>query len=187
MRRTVIIIVLITVIATVLLALSRRSKETEIASRGTGSMKLISTAFEHGTLIPVKYTCDGQDVNPPLSFAGIPEEAKSLVLVVDDPDASPETWVHWTVWNIPPQKQFIAEAESGLPAGAVEGATSAGKTGYHGPCPPSGTHHYFFKAYALDAMLDLPAATDAAGLESAMEGHILDKAGLIGLYQRRKK
>ena len=145
-------------------------------------MRLQSKAFQHDEEIPAIYTCDGDDISPPLSISGIPDGAKSVVLIMDDPDAPAGTWVHWTVWNIPPSVAEIP-ADS-VPAGAMQGVTSSGNAGYGGPCPPSGTHHYFLKAYALDTALDLPASTDAEALETAMEGHILDKAGLIGLYAK---
>ncbi len=159
---------------------SDRSKEFLID--GSGNMKILSPAFDNNELMPSVYTCDGQDISPPLTISGTPERAKSLVLVVDDPDAAAGTWTHWTMWNIDPATAQIAE--NAVPAGAVQGRTSFGAKGYGGPCPPSGTHHYFFKIYALDAKLKLPADSTSADLERAMNGHILDKAGLVGLYRR---
>lgn len=146
-------------------------------------MKLESPAFEHNQKIPSKYTCDGKNINPPLKIESVPEATKSLVLIMDDPDAPRGTWVHWTLWNISPDTKEIPE--NSVPAGAVQGQTSFGKPGYGGPCPPSGTHRYFFKLYALDATLELSPQADRATLETAMEGRILDKAELIGLYSRR--
>ena len=143
---------------------------------------LKSSAFEDSSNIPPKYTCDGEDINPPLSISDIPEDAQSLVLIVDDPDAPMGTFCHWTVWNISPQTSEISE--NSVPESAVEGKTDFGKTGYGGPCPPSGTHRYFFKVFALDAKLNLPAGASKAEIEKAMEGHILGKAELIGLYSR---
>lgn len=146
------------------------------------AMKLKSPAFENYGDIPSKYTCDGNNVNPPLSISEVPEEAESLVLIVDDPDAPMGTWVHWTVWNIDPQTKEIQE--NSLPEGAVEGMTDFGTSGYGGPCPPSGKHRYFFKLYALDTKLQLPPETTKEKLERAMEGHILVQTELIGLYSR---
>mgnify|MGYP001574903890 CR=1 FL=1 len=146
-------------------------------------MKLGSPAFEHNQKIPSKYTCDGENINPPLKIESVPEATKSLVLIMDDPDAPRGTWVHWTLWNISPDTKEIPE--NSVPAGAVEGATSFGKPGYGGPCPPSGTHRYFFKFYSLNTTFELSPQVDKAILETAMEGRILDKAELVGLYSRR--
>ena len=134
-------------------------------------------------MIPSKYTCDGENINSPFQIADVPSAAKSLVLISDDPDAPMGTWVHWTVWNIPLETKEIGE--NSAPIGAVEGITSFGNKGYGGPCPPSGTHRYFFKLYALDKALDLPPSAKASDIEKAMTGHILDKTELIGLYQRK--
>jgi Raf kinase inhibitor-like YbhB/YbcL family protein len=145
------------------------------------SMKIISSAFENNAKIPSKYTCDGRNINPPLSFADVPQNAKSLVLIVDDPDAPGGTWLHWTVFNIDPKINEVLE--NSLPKSGIEGVTSFAKTGYGGPCPPSGTHRYFFKLYALDATLGIKNP-DKATLEKEMQEHIVDKAELIGLYSR---
>lgn len=145
-----------------------------------GSMQISSTSFQNNQRIPPKYTCGGENFNPPLGISEVPEKAQSLVLIVDDPDAPMGTWVHWTVWNIDPKTQEILE--NSLPAGAIQGKTSAGQNEYHGPCPPSGTHRYFFKIYALDSKLDLASDADKSKLEQAMSGHILDQVELIGLY-----
>jgi hypothetical protein len=147
------------------------------------NMTLSSFAFEHNSPMPEKYTCDGENVNPPFQISGVAENAKSLVLIVDDPDAPAGTWLHWTVWNINPQIQEIAE--NSIPDGGIEGKTDFGNTGWGGPCPPSGTHRYFFKLFALDAVLNLPAGAPLNELQKAMEGHILEKAELIGLYSRK--
>lgn len=146
-------------------------------------MQIISPAFGHRERIPKKYTCDGEDINPPLTISDVPEGTKSLALIHDDPDALAGTWVHWTIWNIAPSTREIAERS--VPEGAIEGAQSWERTGYGGPCPPSGTHRYFFKIYALDTVLDLTPNTDVKGLGAAMAGHILDTAELIGLYARQ--
>lgn len=146
-------------------------------------MKIESPEFTHDSVMPPKFTCDGEDSAPPLRITGVPKKAKTLALVVDDPDAPAGTWVHWTAWNIPAEASLDLDGE--LPAGAVEGVTSFGNNGYGGPCPPSGTHRYFFKVYALDIELDLPSETMVDAVMAAMEGHILDKAQLVGLYERR--
>lgn len=144
-------------------------------------MKLTSSAFEHNQNIPSKYTCDADDINPPLSIMEVPEGTKSLALLVDDPDAPVGDWVHWLVWNISPTTTEIAE--NNVPAG-IEGTTDFDRTGWGGPCPPSGTHRYFFKLYALDTELDLDASARKADFLSTIESHVLEKTELIGLYQR---
>lgn len=146
-------------------------------------MTLTSSAFKHNKTMPAKYTCDSEDVNPALNVDGVPSESKSLALIMDDPDAPGDTWIHWTIWNIDPSTKEIRE--NSLPNGAVEGVTSFGRAGYGGPCPPSGTHRYFFKLYALDTILNLPASAIKTDLESAMSGHTLAQTELIGLYQRK--
>jgi len=143
-------------------------------------LRITSLAFQNNGVIPAKYTCDGDDLNPPLNIEGIPREAKSLVLIVDDPDASMGTWVHWVVWNIPPIERI---EENSVPG--VEGLNDFRKHSYGGPCPPSGTHRYFFKIYAVDAKLDLIANSRKEDVERAMEGHILAKGEIVGLYRRR--
>lgn len=148
-----------------------------------GLMRIESPAFQQGGNIPAVYTCDGADTSPPLKISGVPENARALALIVDDPDAPAGTWVHWAVWNIPPATTVIEAGKT--PAGAAQGITSFGRPGYGGPCPSSGHHRYFFKVYALDLELDLdPQKTDPERLEAAMEGHIIDKAGLYGVYGR---
>jgi hypothetical protein len=146
-------------------------------------MKITSTAFENNGNLPSKYTCDGEGINPPLSFSEVPEAAQSLVLISDDPDAPSGTFVHWTIWNIDPKSTGIAE--NSIPAGTTQGINSYGKEGYGVPCPPTGVHRYYFKLYALDTKLYLPSVR-ADSLEKAMIGHTLDKAELIGLYTRNK-
>lgn len=147
------------------------------------NMKLTSPVFNDGGYIPVKYTCDGENVNPPLEISGVPENAKSLALIVDDPDAPAGDWVHWTLWNIPPQTKNILE--NNIPAGAIEGKTDFGRPGYGGPCPPSGTHRYQFKLYALDTILDLNSYSAKKDIEREMKDHILDQIMFVGLYQKR--
>ncbi|MCJ7793709.1 YbhB/YbcL family Raf kinase inhibitor-like protein [Candidatus Bathyarchaeota archaeon] len=143
-------------------------------------LSIKSPAFEHGKLIPKKYSCDGQDINPPLTIEGIPKEAKTLVLAVDDPDAPSGTFDHWIVWNIPASASKIGE--NTVPG--TEGMNSARQQGYMGPCPPSGTHRYFFKVYALDTELSLGISSRKKDVEKAMQGHILAKGELVGLYRR---
>ena len=157
------------------------------------TMVLGSNAFKHNGEIPGVYTCDGKDISPPLDWSGVPEGAKSLVLIVDDPDApdpkAPKmTWVHWVLYNIPPAANGLKEAckTKDLPSGALEGHNDWKRTGYGGPCPPIGRHRYFHKLYALDVALpDLKKPTKARLLE-AMEGHIVASAELVGTYARQK-
>jgi len=139
-----------------------------------------SPSFQANTLIPKKYSCDGEGVNPPLTIEGVPKESKSLVLVVDDPDASGGTFDHWVVWDIPPSTTKIAEHS--IPG--TERLNSARQKGFMSPCPPSGTHRYFFKVYALDVKLKLDAKTTKRDLERALQNHILSRGELIGLYHR---
>jgi len=154
------------------------------------TMTISSSAFSNQQEIPSKYTCEGADVSPPLAFSGVPAGARSLVLIVDDPDApdpaAPRmTWVHWVLYNLPPTATGLAEAVKALPAGTREGQNDWKRTGYGGPCPPIGRHRYFFKLYALDTVLpDLGAATKAQ-VEAAMKGHVLAHAELVGTYQKK--
>jgi Raf kinase inhibitor-like YbhB/YbcL family protein len=160
------------------------------ASNGIGKevqkldgLNIYSPAFKNNSHIPAKYTCDGQDLNPPLLIENVPSGAKSLALIVDDPDAPVGTWVHWVVWNIPPGSKEIKE--NSVPQDARQGINDFGKHNYGGPCPPPGTHRYFFKLYALDTLLNLGANSTKADLENAMAGHIIEQAQIIGLYKRR--
>jgi len=156
-------------------------------------MTLTSTAFAANGAIPSLYTCDGKDVSPPLSWAGLPDGTKSLVLIVDDPDApdpkAPKmTWVHWVLYNLPPTARGLPAAvpPSKLPDGTLEGVNDWKLTGYGGPCPPMGRHRYFHKLYALDVMLpDLHKPTKAV-IEKAMQGHLLAQTELVGTYQRHE-
>lgn len=146
------------------------------------SMKLTSPAFVHNSNIPSEYTCDGSDTSPELYIADAPKNAKSLVLINDDPDAPVGTWDHWIVFNIPPATAKISKGQE--PAG-VGGKNSWGRTGYGGPCPPSGVHRYFFKLYALDTMLNLNEGATKKEIEAAMQGHIIAKTELMGTYKRK--
>jgi len=143
-------------------------------------MTLTSPAFAQDEAIPLQFSCDGDDISPELAWAGIPEGAASLVLILDDPDAPVGTWDHWLLFDMPPDLE-------GLPQGGTagtDGNNSWNRTGYGGPCPPGGTHRYFFKLYALDTTLDLPVGTAKGTLEAAMEGHILGQVELMGTYTR---
>ncbi len=144
-------------------------------------MELTSPAFENGGMIPARYSCDGDDVSPPLRISGVPEGARALVLIMDDPDAPMGTFDHWLVWNIPADTTEIAE---GTEPEGVPGRTDFGNTHYGGPCPPGGTHTYRFRLYALDRELDLPKGARKKKLLQAMEGHVLAEAVLRGKYSR---
>ena len=144
--------------------------------------RLISTVFSHNGHIPPQYTCEGKDINPPLIVENIPEGSKTLALIVEDPDAPRGTFDHWIVWNISPNE---AIAEGSNPG--ISGTNSFGKTGYGGPCPPSGVHRYFFRVFALDDELDLLAGATKDELLDAMKGHIIASAELMGLYQKHKQ
>ncbi|MFI5383758.1 MAG: YbhB/YbcL family Raf kinase inhibitor-like protein [Methanosarcina thermophila] len=144
------------------------------------SIKVFSSAFAANGSIPGKYTCDGINVNPPLEFEGIPEEAESLVLIVDDPDAPMKTFTHWIVWNIEPVAKI---EEDSIPG--VEGINDFKKIGYGGPCPPSGTHRFFFRVYALDKQLELKAGAGRKDLENEMIGHIIAEGELMGKYSKK--
>ena len=153
------------------------------------ALHIYSPAFDNGDEIPSKYTCDGADINPPLSWTGVKENARSLVLIVDDPDApdphAPKmTWVHWIIYNITPHVKGLEENIKLLPAKALEGINDWKRTGYGGPCPPIGRHRYFFKLYALDTTLEFEHLPTKPELEKAMQGHIIQRAELIGLYQK---
>jgi hypothetical protein len=147
------------------------------------SMQISSSAFQANAGIPTKYSCQGDGINPPLTFSEVPSDAKSLVLIVDDPDAPMGTFVHWVVFNIPPTTKEIAEHNS--PANSIQGLNGTKKPGYIAACPPSGTHHYFFKLYALDTELSLDETADKEKVGAAMQGHILDQAQLVGLYTKK--
>ncbi len=151
-------------------------------------IKITSSAFEDGGMIPSKYTCDGADISPPLQWDAVPEGTAGIAVICDDPDAPMGTFVHWVLYNLPPDTTQLPEnvpAVDTLPNGAKQGVSDFGRVGYGGPCPPSGTHRYFFKIYALDAKLDVPGRVDKAALLKAMKGHILGQGQLIGKYKRK--
>ncbi|HEY0845036.1 MAG TPA: YbhB/YbcL family Raf kinase inhibitor-like protein [Noviherbaspirillum sp.] len=159
----------------------------------TMSLKLTSSAFEAGQLIPAVHTCEGNDTSPPLSWSGLPPDTKSLALIVDDPDApdpaAPQrTWVHWVVYNIPASATGLPTdvRDRDLPPGARIGSNDWRRAAYGGPCPPIGKHRYFFKLYALDTVLPDLGKPNKASLEKAMDGHILASTELIGLYQKQR-
>ncbi len=150
-------------------------------------IKVTSTAFEEGEMISSKHTCDEEDISPPLAWEPIPEGTKTLALICDDPDAPMGTWVHWVLFNLPPDINELSEnipPEKELESGAKQGTNDFGRIGYGGPCPPGGTHRYYFKLYALDAMLDLEPGARKQQLLEAMEGHILAEGQLMGRYSR---
>jgi Raf kinase inhibitor-like YbhB/YbcL family protein len=154
-------------------------------------MDLSSTAFATGGEIPARHTCEGSDAAPPLAWSGAPERARSLALIVDDPDApdpaAPKmTWVHWVLYDMPPSSSGLPEGGKPLPGGTREGLNDWKRTGYGGPCPPVGRHRYFFKLYALDTLLGDLRTPKKADLEKAMQGHAIAQAELIGTYQKQK-
>lgn len=146
-------------------------------------LKITSPIFENNDNIPKKYTCDGIDISPPFFIENVPTDAKSLALIVDDPDAPMGTWVHWVLWNINPRTKEIKENR--VPEGAKQGINDFRKHDYGGPCPPSGTHRYFFKLYALDNLTELSPSSKKADLEQLMKGHIISQTQIIGLYRRK--
>ncbi len=151
-------------------------------------LQVKSSAFSHGERIPEKYTADGPDVSPPISWEGVPEGTASIAVICDDPDAPRGTWVHWLIWNIPAESQGLPEGvppDRELPDGSRQGTNDFGRIGYGGPAPPPGTpHRYYFRVYALDTRLDVPAGARRDALESAMRGHVLAQGELMGTYGR---
>lgn len=154
-------------------------------------LRVVSSAFQHGEGIPIKHTCEGRDVSPPLGWSSVPEGTQSLALIVDDPDApdpnAPKmTWVHWVLFNLPSDSRGLPEGvrSGALPPGTREGLNDWKRTGWGGPCPPIGRHRYFFRLYALDCVLEDLAAPTRAELDRAMQGHVLAEAVLMGTYQK---
>jgi Raf kinase inhibitor-like YbhB/YbcL family protein len=167
-----------------------RSKEPRTKEIQAMTMSITSSAFDHLGAIPSKHTCDGHDVSPPLAWSGVPSGAKSLALIVDDPDApdpaAPKTtWVHWVLYDLPPTAPGLPEGVKSLPPGTRMGMNDWKRTGYGGPCPPIGRHRYVHKLYALDTLLGDLGEPTKAELERAMAGHVLARAELIGTYQKR--
>lgn len=183
------IVVLVT-IPMLMFFLCKGSAQTNSESAGGKKMeiKITSSAFSEGGLIPAKYTCDGSDISPPLQWESVPDGTMSIALISDDPDAPVGTWVHWVIYDLPAETRELEENIPGdkiLPNGARQGLSDFGRIGYGGPCPPSGTHRYFFKIYALDKKLELAAGAKKSELLDAMEGHILGQGQLIGKYKRQ--
>jgi Raf kinase inhibitor-like YbhB/YbcL family protein len=147
------------------------------------SISITSSSFQAGGDIPAKFACDGTNVSPALQIGGVPNEAKSLVLIVDDPDAPRGLFTHWIIWNIDPKTTLVAE--NSAPAAGVQGTNDFGKRNYGGPCPPSGTHRYFFKIFALDTKLELKPNARRAELDAAMRGHVLAQGELMGRYSHK--
>src|SRR6516225_9727459 len=156
---------------------------TILNMNAASSLSVTSPAFQAGGDIPAKFTCNGANVNPELKINGVPSEAKSLVLIVDDTDAPRGLFTHWIVWNIDPKTSDIRE--NSAPAGGIQGTNDFGKRNYGGPCPPSGTHRYFFKILALDTKLDLKASARRAELDAAMHGHTLAQGDLMARYAHK--
>lgn len=152
------------------------------------ALTITSTAFKDGDMIPSQYTCDGRDISPPLAWSGVPEGTRTLALIGDDPDAPGKVWVHWVVFDLPASATGLPEGVPGrgsITGGGTQGKNDFGKTGYGGPCPPSGTHRYYFKLYALDTTLGLPSGATKQQVLDAMKGHVKGEAQLIGKYARR--
>jgi len=150
-------------------------------------LEITSSAFSEGGMIPGRYSCDGPDISPDLSWQGVPEGSRSLALICDDPDAPAGTWVHWVLFNIPADEKGLAAQiapDAKLSNGALHGTNDFRRLGYGGPCPPRGTHRYYFKLYALDTVLPLKAGATKAQVEAAMAGHILAQGQLMGKYKR---
>lgn len=177
-------VVLLLFIGIMFLTLDFVIKKRENLTNPKGGHMQLTSVFEHNGNIPSIYTCDGQDLAPELIISDVPESAKELVLIVDDPDAPMGTWVHWLVYNLPVDTKKI-DAKN-LPSGAKQGMTDFGRIGWGGPCPPSGTHRYFFKLYALDKKLDLEQGLTKRQLESSIRDSVIEKIELIGLYKRNK-
>ncbi|MEP6948328.1 MAG: YbhB/YbcL family Raf kinase inhibitor-like protein [Ginsengibacter sp.] len=153
-----------------------------MANKKPGSLIISSSAFENEGIIPSRYTCEGEEINPPLHVENIPEGTQTLAIIVEDPDAPKGTFDHWLVWNIPPESII---KENRIPG--ISGQNSAGKTGYHGPCPPSGYHRYYFTVFALNDSLDIQAGADKKTLLAAIEPHIIAKGSLMGKYKKTGK
>ncbi len=164
------------------------ARDAEPPGKGIKGFEITSRAFAHEGMIPARYTCDGDDVSPPLEWTDPPAGTASLALIVDDPDAPTRTWVHWVVFNLPSDTRGLPEnmpPDAEMPDGSLQGKNSWPKTGYGGPCPPSGTHRYYFKLYALDTTLDLDPGATKGQVLAAIEGHVLTETQLMGRYARQ--
>jgi Raf kinase inhibitor-like YbhB/YbcL family protein len=167
---------------------SSTNKTEDSTMASSEKLSIVSTAFKEGEMIPKKYTCDGEDVSPPLKWQSVPSNTKSLALIADDPDAPMGTWVHWVIFNIPSTETGLPEnvpPKETLPNGSLQGRNDFKNYGYGGPCPPSGTHRYYFKLYAVDTTLKLAAGATKDELLNAMKGHIIAQAQLMGRYSRK--
>lgn len=157
----------------------------------TRHLALTSSAFRDGETIPVRHTCDGEDLSPLIGWTGAPVETRTFALICDDPDAPRGTWVHWLIWNLPADAVELGHGvppRPELPSGARQGLNDGGDLGYAGPCPPPGKQHrYFFRLYALDTALNLPPGVNRADLETAMAGHILGQGTIMGIYEREPR
>jgi len=178
------------VLAILFCGCKEKKKENKLPEQGDEKMAITvtSSAFEQGGMIPAEYTCDGENISPPLKWDDVPAGTKSIALISDDPDAPAGTWVHWIMWNIPPDLSQLSENiphDKVLPDGSTQGITDFQRPGYGGPCPPSGTHRYYFKIYALDTKLDLQSSATKADLLKAIHGHILAQGELMGKYKRK--
>jgi Raf kinase inhibitor-like YbhB/YbcL family protein len=179
--------VLLLIAALPLLCFCQSDDEKENLNPGGIIMELKSSAFQEEGMIPQKYTCDGENISPPLSWNEVPEGTESFALIADDPDAPGRTFVHWVIYNIPASTTEFPEGvpnDSTVLGGAEQGENSSNKTGYMGPCPPSGTHRYFFKLYALDKKVEGGPGLSKSELIKAMKDHVLAEGQLMGKYQR---
>jgi Raf kinase inhibitor-like YbhB/YbcL family protein len=190
-RRSLVVVVVLLSLA--LMSCAKRSEPaaqlsgTNSAKQDNSEIKLTSTAFKEGEPIPRAYTCDGINISPPLEWSGVPKAARTLAIVADDPDAPGGTWVHWVLYNLLAENIGLVEnlpVTDKLAAGGFQGTNDFQKLGYGGPCPPSGTHHYYFRIYALDSELPLKAGATKAELLKAIEGHIVMQGQLMGTYRR---
>lgn len=187
MLKTIIYLTLIS--SLVMSCANQKDSETKNNVEGIMEITIISSEFKDGEMIPAKYTADGANVSPPLSWTPVPEGTKSIVLISDDPDAPMGTWVHWVMYNLPADLTGLPEnvpAGENPPTGGKHGVTDFGRYGYGGPAPPSGTHRYFFKIYALDVMLDIKGSIKKEDVIRAMKGHVLAQGQLMGRYQRQR-
>jgi Raf kinase inhibitor-like YbhB/YbcL family protein len=180
-------ILTLALVTLVLLGCARAPQPAAIQKENQMAFKLTSTAFKEGQPIPRQHTCDGVNVSPPLEWSGAPPNAKTFAIICDDPDAPSGTWVHWVLYNLPADRIGLVEnvpTTEKVPGDGLQGTNDFQKIGYGGPCPPSGTHHYFFKLYALDGELSLKAGATKAEVLKAMEGHIIGQTQLMGTYSR---
>ncbi len=182
MRKLLIVVVSVAILTLVYYIVSGRKSEQPSVPGKYNPMIVTSAKFNNSSPIPSIYSCDGKSINPPITIEKIPTNTKSLILIMDDPDAPTGTFTHWLLWNIPPNISELKE--NSIPEKSVVGSNSAGKIGYIGPCPPSGKHRYFFRIYVLDILLNLPQGSSRDQLERAMENHVVSKGELMGTYSR---